>query len=471
MEKPRQAIVTVLGHVDHGKTTLLDAIRKTSIAQKEAGGITQSIGASVVSTNEGKKITFIDTPGHAAFSKMRSRGAAVADIAMLVVAADGGVKHQTKEALRYILDAKIPYIVVANKMDLPSASVEKVKKQLEKEGVVFEGDGGDVPIVPVSAKTGKGIKDLLEMVVLVSELKGIKADPQGALEAVVIETNKDKRGPVASVLVRNGSLRVGLEITAEEARCKVRGLFDYRGQAIKEVRPGEPCQVLGFSDLPLVGSQVKLAEGKDLRVREKTEEKYKKDIKKGQLPVVLKAKSAGCLEALLASIPEGVVVIAAGVGDVHESDVFLAKSSDKARVFAFESKVSPGVLKLGVTEGVKIERFEVIYEFLDRLDELLKEGQSEVLGKAEVTATFPFDDKQIAGCKVISGKISKSDKLLLMRRQEELGEVKAVSMKKQKQNITEAKLGEEFGIIFKPQLDFELGDVLISVRNKKKRIK
>jgi translation initiation factor IF-2 len=187
--------------------------------------------------------------------------------------------------------------------------------------------------------------------------------------------------------------------------------------------------------------------------------------------VVLKAKSAGCLEALLASIPEGVVVIAAGVGDVHESDVFLAKSSDKARVFAFESKVSPGVLKLGVTEGVKIERFEVIYEFLDRLDELLKEGQSEILGKAEVTATFPFDDKQIAGCKVISGKISKSDKLLLMRKQEELGEVKAVSMKKQKQNITEAKLGEEFGIIFKPQLDFELGDVLISVRNKKKRIK
>jgi translation initiation factor IF-2 len=252
----RPPIVSVLGHVDHGKTTLLDYIRKTSVAEKEVGGITQSTGASKVKTKDGKEITFIDTPGHAAFSNMRSRGAKVADIAILVVAADDGVKPQTKEALEYILSSQIPFIVAATKTDLSSSSVDNVRNQLEKEGVSFEGRGGEIPLVVVSGKTGKGVDDLLEVVGLVAELHEIKGNTNDDLQAVVIETGKDKGGPTVTVVVRNGSLKVGDQVIAETTKAKIRGLFDFKGKSVKSCLPGDSCLILGFSELPPVGSRV-----------------------------------------------------------------------------------------------------------------------------------------------------------------------------------------------------------------------
>lgn len=463
----RPPIVTVLGHVDHGKTTLLDYIRKSKITSKEAGGITQSIGASQVVTKEGKKITFIDTPGHAAFSKMRSRGAKVADIALLAIAGDDGMKPQTKEALGYIEAADIPYIVVVTKKDLSSTKIDTIRGQLEKEGVTFEGRGGDVPLIATSGKTGEGINDLLEMIALVAEVHEIKADPKGDLEGVVIETSKDKRGPTVSAVLRNGTLKVGMDIVAGNVNARARGLFDDKGKSVKEIAPGAPVLILGFSKLPPVGAKIEFLVDKTI-IQEKREGKTSRQaVEEGEIPVVIKAQSSGSLEDLLANLPEGVVVIYSGIGDVNESDVFMAKSTHLEHIFAFESKVPTKVAKLAETEGVEIETFEIIYELFERLEELIKEGQTEVLGKAEILAEFPFNNRRVAGSKVLQGRIRKGDSLVLMRGPEERGEARAVSMKKQKQNINEVKEGEEFGIIIEPQLDFKLGDMILSVRKKK----
>ncbi len=463
MEKgqTRPPIVVVLGHVDHGKTTLLDAVRKTNVASREAGGITQGIGASVISTKEGKKITFIDTPGHAAFTKMRSRGAKLADIAVLVVASDDGVKPQTKEALQIIRQASVPFVVALTKIDLPHADVEAVKGQLEKEGVAFEARGGDVPVVALSAKTGKGIDELLETISLVAEMHEIKASPAGPLEVVVLETSKDKSGLLVSVVVRNGTLKVGQSVSGEGRLVKIRGLFKEGKKAIREALPSEPAQILGFETLPSVGTLI-TSSGQSVLVSQKPKEVRVK-VERGQIPIMVKAQSEGALEAVLASAPPGVVSVSSGVGDVYESDVLLAKSSGIPRIFCFESKASPAVLKLAEAEGVRIEIFRVIYELLQRLEELVKKAEVEVLGRAEVVAQFPFNNKKVAGCRVVSGQISKTDRLLVLRGEKKLGEVKVVSLKKQKQEISLAKVGEEFGIVFEPQLDFDVGDVLVSV--------
>jgi len=459
----RPPIVAILGHVDHGKTTLLDAIRKTKVAIKEAGGITQSIGASVARTKEGKRITFIDTPGHAAFTKMRSRGAMVADLAVLVVDASDGVKPQTLESLEIIKQVKIPFLVGITKIDLPAANVEGVLGQLEKQMVLFEGRGGDTPYLPLSAKTGKGIDELLETISLLAEVKGIKGDASSPLEAVVIETLKDKKGLLASVVVRNGTLKVGEIIYADKLEAKVRGLTDFSGEPVKEILPGEPGQILGFAELPSIGTI--LSTDKNLTLSEKVEIKKKdvyRKIAKDEIPVLLKTENTGAMEALQTSLPPKIIVVDASVGEVLGSDVLMAKSTG-ARIFAFESKVSTDVLKLAEAEGVKIEKFEVIYELLDRLNELLKKGLVEILGQAEIINSFPFNDKKIAGCRVLSGKISKGSLLILKRKEKELGKVKAISLKKQKTEINEAKGGEEFGVLFEPQLDFNLGDMLVSV--------
>lgn len=463
MEKgqTRPPIVVVLGHVDHGKTTLLDAIRKTNVASREAGGITQSIGASQVTTKEGKKITFIDTPGHAAFTKMRFRGANLADIAVLVVGADDGIKPQTKEALQLIRESNVPFVVALTKTDLGSADVDAVKGQLEKEGVAFEARGGDVPVVALSGKTGKGVDDLLETISLVSEVHEIKGSPGGQLEAVVLETSKDRSGLLASVVVRNGALRVGETISAEGISAKVRGLFGEGRKSIKEVFPSEPALILGFETLPPVGAKITAFREGSLGVLENKASAI--NVEEGQIPIMVKAENAGALEAILAALPGGVAVVSSGVGDVYESDVLLAKSSGVERIFCFESKASTGVSKLAEAEGVKVETFRVIYEITQRLEELIKKEDIEILGKAEIVAEFPFNGKRVAGCKVTSGQILKTSKLILTRSEKKLGEVKAHSLKKQKQEISVAKAQEEFGILFEPQLDFKVGDVLVSV--------
>ena len=444
-------------------TTLLDAIRKTNVAGKEAGGITQGIGASVVTTKEGKKITFIDTPGHALFTKMRSRGAKACDIAILVVDASDGVKPQTLEALQLIKEAKTPFIVAVTKIDLPAADVEGVLTQLEKEEILFEGRGGNTPYLGISAKTGFGITELLEMVTLVSEVSEIKGDSKSQLLAVVIETSKEKGGLTVSLVVRDGTLKVGDTLYSEKSECKVRGLFDYQGNGVKEILPGEPGQVLGFSILPDVGSIV--STDKSL-IKESVQVVTKKDqfkkIQEDELPVILKAKNVGALEALESSLPPKVVVVDSSVGEVLESDILMAKSTG-ARVFAYDAGISNPVLKLAEAEKVKTYKFKIIYELIDKLQEILAGGKEEILGKAEIITSFPFNDKKVAGCKVTNGKIVKTANLYLERGGKEVGRIKALSLKKVKQEVVEVKPGEEFGILFEPQLDFAVGDVIVSV--------
>lgn len=465
MEKGTRApIVAVLGHVDHGKTTLLDVIRKTNIASREAGGITQGIGASMITLEDGKRITFVDTPGHAVFSAMRSRGAKVADIAILVVAADNGVKPQTKEALEMIKEAGVPFIVALTKTDLPSADVESAKGQLEKEGVLFEGRGGDVPVISLSAKKEEGIGDLLGTISLLSEVVGVEGSVDDPLEAVVIETAKDNRGPLVSAIVKSGKLSVGQAAYVEGIEAKVRGLFDFQLKSVKEILPGEPTQILGFSQLPPVGSVISSQKQESSVVTSGFQAKIRDRFQKEGLVVSIKAQTKGSLEALVASLPEGVVVTEAAIGGVSENDVLMAKTSG-ARIFAFESKITPSITKLADAEGVKIEKFDIIYKLLDRIDEIIKGGKVDILGKAEIIASFPFNDKKIAGSKVVSGKIKKNDNLTLMRGEKELGKVKAISIKKQKQDVGEVGQGEEFGVLFEPQLDFEVGDVIVSVAN------
>ena len=459
----RPPIVVVLGHVDHGKTTLLDAIRKTNVTAKEAGGITQKIGASVVETNEGKKITFIDTPGHAAFTKMRGRGAKVADIAVLVVAQDDGVQPQTREALEIIKELNLPFVVAGTKADVAGTNPESLKGQLEKEGIFFEGRGGDVPFVSVSAKTNTGVKELLDTLSLMADVAELKGDPNAPLEAVVIESGKDKMGSTASVIVRNGSVKVGQVIFAEKLECRVRALFDDKGTPIKEVNPGFPAKVIGFSDVPTVGASITNEPHEPQKIEEKVRGKFDlRRLKDDETPVIIKADNAGSLEAIIASLPPKVVVVGSGVGDVTSSDIIDAKTGN-AYVFAFESKIPADIVKLAEAEKIKVERFQIIYELLQKLDEILKKGKVEVLGKAEILASFPFNNKKVAGCKVVSGRITKGDALILQRNEKEIGKAKAASIRKQKIEVASVGQAEEFGVILDPQLDFSIGDVLLSV--------
>lgn len=456
----RPPIVAVLGHVDHGKTTLLDYIRKTSVTRKEAGGITQSIGASIVETKDENRITFIDTPGHAAFEKMRSRGAKVSDMAVLVVAANDGVKPQTVEALKHIKESDTPFLVALTKSDLDSAKPEKVKEQLKHEEVTLEGKGGDVPVVLLSAKTGKGVDELLETLILMAEVQEIEGKTDAALEAVVIETKKDRRGTIVSVVVRQGALKVGKEIGAENEKIKIRGLFDANGKPVKEVFPGEPTVILGFSELPEVGTLITEVDGKVIQKVKKRIERQ--DVGEEEIAVVLKAQNAGSLEALKEGLSSKAIVVAKSVGDLIESDVFVAKAAS-AYIFAFESKVPKDVKKLARTEGVEIFEFDIIYKVFEKVEKLLRLREKVVSGEAEILATFPFNKKQIAGCRVKKGEIRKGDKLTLMQGGKEVATARAVSLKKQKEDITIAKEGEECGILLSPQLDFKVGDMLVSV--------
>lgn len=458
MEK-RQPIVVVLGHVDHGKTTLLDALRKTSVASREAGGITQGIGASVVN-----EITFIDTPGHAAFSKMRGRGAKLADIALLIIAQDDGVKPQTLEAIQIIKDANLPFIVVGTKNDVVGTNPDSTKAELEKHEIYFEGRGGDIPFVSISARNGDGLSELIEMIKLLAEVNDFKGDKNGSLEATVIESIKGKMGPLASVVVRNGSIKIGDTIYAEETSCKVKAIFDDKGNNTKEVIPGFPAQIIGFSEVPMVGSKVTISPEKGEVVEQKKKNIFDlRRLKDDEVPLILKASNAGALEAIIASLPPKFVVVDSGVGEITSSDIINAKTGN-AFVFSFETKIAQDVIKLAEAEKITVKKFDIIYELLQEAEEILKKGKSVEIGRAQVLASFPFDNKKIAGSKMISGKFTKGDKLTLVRNEKEIGKTKITSLRKGKSEVSGVAAGEEFGVIFDPQLDFNIGDVLISQR-------
>jgi len=466
----RPPIVVVLGHVDHGKTTLISKIYEKDLTKKEFGGISQHIGAycaKFANRNSQFAITFIDTPGHVAFSKMRSRGANVADLAVLVIAADEGVKPQTLESLKHIQEAKIPFLVAANKIDLPNTNLEWLKGNLAENGILVEGWGGKVVFVPVSAKTGKGIDELLEMILLLWEMKEIKSDPEGELEAVVIESKLDpQKGPLATILIRNGSLGVGEEIKTREVGGKIRAMVNDKGKNVSVAYPGEAVEILGFSKVPLVGSKIirgslerklPLSTFKS-KIIEKEEEK--------KIKIILKADTQGTLEAVLGSLPQEVRVIFSGVGNINESDILLAKGSE-AQIIGFNVKTGGTVEKLAENEGVEIKTYNIIYELLEDLEKkvlkiLEPTIDEEILGQAKIIAEFIVKNKRVAGCKVEEGEIDKKLPLHLKREGKIIADCQIISMKIGKEDVNKVKKGEEFGIILSSSVDFKVGDMLIS---------
>lgn len=458
----RPPVVAVLGHVDHGKTTLLDVIRQTQLAAKETGLITQKIGAYQVEIEAGKEkkeITFIDTPGHEIFAKMRQRGAQITDLAILVVAADDGVMPQTKESIKYLRETNTPFLVAMNKIDLPTASPEKVKKQLAAEGVMVEELGGKIVCLPISAKTGQGIKELLEMILLLAEMEDLTADSNGQLKLAVVESRLDPRkGPVATVIVQNGTLRQGDIIELGNVKSKVRAMINENGQRLLEAPPSTPVEILGFESLPMVGE----ATPERIQIVQTTPETKEK------LKLILKTDTAGSLEAILGALPAPIEIISCGVGEITESEILLAKTGD-AIVLGFNLKLSSSVKKLAETEGVILETYSLIYELLTKLKEtVLAQGtletEEEILGRAKIIAQFSFDKEKVAGCKVIEGRICRDDRVKLRREKEEIGRAKIKSLRHLKEDIPKAEVGVECGVLLTPALDFQAGDVLLSYK-------
>lgn len=485
----RPPIVAVLGHVDHGKTTLLDTIRKTSVAAGEHGGITQHIGAyqiqiesrkSKVESEEPQHITFIDTPGHEAFAKMRSRGAAVADIALLVIAADDSVKPQTIDSIRQIKEAGTAMIVVINKIDLPGANPERVKGDLAKHEVQVEGFGGDIPVMMVSAKQGTGVPELLEFILLVWQMKEISEEPTAPLEAIVIETKHDKfRGMVATLVVIKGTLLVGQDLY-DGGTCvgRVRAMVNELGNQVKSAPPSKPVEVLGFSTHPTIGAVMTTIPREALEL--KTEVKQSRptveadliaamaEQDKKKLKIILKADTAGSAEAIRESLPkDGIDVLRTELGEISEADILDAKASG-AVVVGFNLKVSSSIEKLTRVEKVIVRTYRIIYELIKELTEAAQ-GMEEVLfverelGSGVIIAEFPYENTKIAGIKVTSGRLARGDTVRVMRGEEEIARAKIKSMRKGRDEVTKIEAGSECGVQFDKKVDFTLQDAIIAV--------
>ncbi|MGA2911064.1 MAG: translation initiation factor IF-2 [Candidatus Levyibacteriota bacterium] len=474
-------VVAVLGHVDHGKTTLLDAIRKTNVAAGEHGGITQKIGASEIEImHDGvkRKITFIDTPGHEAFSQMRGRGAQAADVGLLIVSSVDGVMPQTKESIQLLKNSKIPYIAVLTKSDDPNKQVEKTKQQLLKEEVLLEGYGGDVPVIEVSGKTGDHVKELLELILLVYEMKKeanfYPFKKTGTLMGIVIESKLDKNsGPRATVVVKNGILKVKSEIFAGDIRGKVRGLISDTGKNLQEVSVGEAIEVLGFEKVPAVGSVVtdtpKIAEAfaykEEISVNKLPESPFAVE-NQNVLSIVLCADSAGSLEAIINAVPKGnLQFVIQKTGDVDVSDILFAKSTGSI-VLSFNVKIKPEIAKLAKTEKVLVKNYTIIYEMIDEVSDFvqgkLESLQEEIMGIAKILASFPYEKTKVMGIKVSEGRIAKGDKIRLLRDEAVIGETRVSSVRQGKEQASKIEAGQEGGVIVSPFLDFAIDDVLIS---------
>jgi len=485
----RAPIVTIMGHVDHGKTSLLDFIRKSHIQVKEAGGITQHIGAYQISHNH-KNITFIDTPGHAAFNKMRSRGADVTDIIVLVIAATEGVKPQTVESITHIKNARVPFIVALNKMDLPTADPVLAKSELAKYEITVEEFGGDVPVVEVSAKTGKGVDQLLEMIQLVYDLGPQPFDDKGVLEAIIIESSIDKhQGPTATALVKSGTISIGQQLFIEKDEFKIRSLTNSKGERVKTVGPSDPVKITGFKSTPPIGAKITtqpkeptltVKEEKAPTVKLDEASQYEEDLKalleekEIEIPptvnIILKADVEGTLEAIKANLPDEVIIISSSTGQVNDSDIDLA-SSTNSTVVAFNTQV-PGLIKrLAGEENVVIKEYKIIYKLLEDIEKIILKLleptiDEDELGSAEILKVFEMKGNRIAGCKVLSGVIQKSDLFHLMREDKIISDIKIKSLKQAKEDVDKVKAKTECGIVLNPQHTFQVGDKLIAYKVK-----
>ncbi len=491
--KPRPPVVTVMGHVDHGKTTLLDAIRKTDVASKEAGGITQHIGAYTVKLEDGRIITFIDTPGHEAFTSMRARGAQVTDIVILVVAADDGVMDQTKEAIEHARAAGVPIVVAINKIDKPEANPERVKSQLAELGLVPEDWGGDTLMVNISARNKIGIDELLELVLLQAEMLELKAAYDRPARGRIIESKLDKgRGPVATVIVQEGTLREGNTFVAGLTYGRVRAMFDSYGKRVKEATPSIPVEVLGFEEVPQAGDDFivldseekarKVAEYRQRKAREAeiakeakiSLEKIFEKLQQGELKelnIVLKADTQGTLEALQASLQKlstdkvKVNIIRSGIGAISESDVMLASASN-AIVIGFNVKPTSQAREAAKKEGVDIKFYNVIYQLIDDVKKamagLLEPTYvEEITGVAEVRATFKIPKVGIvAGCYVKEGVINRNNNVRVIRDGVVIYTGKIGSLKRFKEDVKEVPAGYECGLRIEGFQDIKVGDII-----------
>jgi translation initiation factor IF-2 len=486
---PRPPIVSVLGHIDHGKTTLLDAIRASHLASKEAGGITQGIAAYQAELH-GQRITFIDTPGHKAFTGMRARGARVTDIAILVVAADDSVMAQTVEAIDHIHAAGIPMIVAINKIDRPNADVSKVMNDLAQRGMTPEAWGGDTITVEISALQGQNIEDLLEMILLVAELEDLRADPDGPVEAVVIESHLTTgRGAVASVVVRDGTLREKDWVVAGSAHGRIKALLDESGNRIDEASPGMAAEVLGFGDVPEVGSAVEVvkdqsAARKAVQGRQQEEKRQVVERPKSfddffaqaeetaKLRLVLKAGSTGSLEAArreIEALDVGDVeleILHAGVGMISESDVLLASSiAEECLIVGFGVKADPKAARVADRENVTVLTYEVIYDLVREVETALKrklapEFTEKQIGIAEVRDLFKIPSGVVAGCYVADGRVTRRARVRVLRNGEELHVGEIASLRRFEDDVREVQAGRECGLRISGFDAVEVGDRL-----------
>ncbi len=487
----RPAVVTILGHVDHGKTTLLDAIRHTNVASGEAGGITQHIGAYQVE-HKGKLITFLDTPGHAAFTAMRARGAQGADIVILVVAADDGVMPQTREAISHAKAARVPIIVALNKMDRPDANPDFVKRQLAENGLVPDEWEGNTIVVPVSAKQKKGLEDILEAILLVSESLDIKANPQGTVIGTVIEAQVDKtRGVIATLLVQNGTLQTGDTVIAGETYGKIRAMLDFTGNKVRSAPPSTPIQVLGLGNVPPAGELFQVVtnekEARSLLATRESEkingavvstrttlEQLFEKFQAGEireLPLILKVDVQGSMEPIVNSLNElsqgeiKINVIHAETGNISESDVMLAAAS-RAILLGFNVITDQAARNLAEQEGVSIRLYEIIYRMIEDIEKALKgmlepETREIPVGTAQVRAVFKINKVgTIAGCRVLTGEIRRNARIRLVRNGATLFEGEISSLKHEKDDVREVRQGFECGVSLKGYNDINEGDLL-----------
>lgn len=486
---PRPPVITVMGHVDHGKTSLLDAIRKTNVTSREAGGITQHIGAYKVNY-QGKQIVFLDTPGHEAFTAMRARGAQVTDVAILVVAADDGVMPQTIEAINHAKAAKVPIIVAINKIDRPGANPDHVKQQLAEHELIPEDWGGDTIMVPVSAHQKTGISDLLEMILLVAEMQELKANPNLPAHGTIIEAQLDKgRGPVATVLVQRGTLHIGDTIIAGTSYGKVRAMINDRGEKVKKALPSTPVEVLGLNDVPAAGdildsTDEKTARGvAEKRIAKKKEEEIKLNskvslddlfqrIKEGEikeLNIVVKADVQGTIEALKASLEKikndevKVAVVHAGVGAITESDVMLASAAN-ALIIGFNVRPDANARKAAETEKVDVRTYRVIYDAINDVEAAIKgmlapKFKEAIQGRVEIRQLITISKLKIAGCYVVEGKVTNSSKVRVVRDGIVVHEGVIESLRRFKDDVKEVAQGFECGITLEKFSDLKEGDI------------
>jgi len=482
----RPPIVAVMGHIDHGKSTLLDYIRKTNITETETGGITQRISAYEVihkdENGENKKITFLDTPGHEAFSKMRERGAEIADIAILVVSATEGVKPQTIEAWKTIVESKIPYIVAINKIDLPGANVEKIKTELAENEIYLENYGGTVPYAEISAKTGTGVDNLLSLILILTEMETLTGNTKEEASGFVIEVNLDsRRGIMATLIIKNGTIKKGMTVAVENSTCSTRIIENFKGETIDEASFSSPVRIVGFDKMPRVGALFKTFQKK------REAEEYAENFKEGKksepmgvestkkiIPIILKADVAGSIEAIEKEITKiqndtaEFKIVGKGIGPISESDIKGVSSGEEAIVIGFNVKADKSAIEMAEKRSITISFFDIIYKMTEWLQTQMEERRPrietvEITGRAKIIRAFSrTKERQIVGGKVVEGQINLNSTVKIMRREFEIGRGKIINLEKSKTKTSTVEEGSEFGMMIESKIEIVAGDVLES---------